>query len=192
MNKTYIQKGSDVRRDLSSFQITAKSIPDIQLDNKDFFSRSWTDQQGDEEYIPANPVFKAYELDLAFVYIGTLKSAGAGIRSFISYMQGSEFLFYDYFSDRGIRCRYKGYDSKATYHADKDAVDFTIRVKVNNPLCYPIKTLTGGNSITTTASCAMKIYWDDGTQNTYAEGATISKIFDSNEHFGIVIPSKLI
>ena len=53
MAKTYIQKSADTKRDLlETFSITTKSIPEMQLDQKDLFKRDWADQQGDEECGP--------------------------------------------------------------------------------------------------------------------------------------------
>lgn len=188
--KTYIQKSTSPKLDLlQAFGITTKSIPDVQLEAKEFFKRDWADQQGDEEYIPATTVFKAYEQDLEFCYIGTLTTAAAKIRTFLSYLQGTEFCLYDEFSQRGIRCRYVSYDSKAHYRSDKEVVVFNIKVKINNPLCYAIT--TDSDTITSTANSICTVYWDDGTHNTYNINSTISKTFTDNNHFGIILPSKL-
>jgi len=190
MPKTYIQKGTDVKKDLLAiFSIATKSIPEMQLDQKDLFKRDWADQQGDDEYIPAVSVFKAYEQDLEFVCKATLATAGGLIKTFLTYLQGSEFSIYDEFTQRGIRCRFSGYSNQAFYRAGQDVVVFTIKVKINNPLCHALTTT--GTTITGTAGSPTVIYWEDGTTNTYATNATISKTFTGNGHFGIIVPTVL-
>ena len=140
MNKTYIQKGTDAKRDmLAVYNITTKHIPDIQLELKEIFKRDWAEKQGDQEYLPATAMFKAYETDLEFVCMDTLKSAGATIKTFLAYLQGSEFNIFSEYNNRGMRCRYVKYDSKAFYREDKDVVVFSVTVKINNPLSYSVK-----------------------------------------------------
>lgn len=190
MAKTYIQKGTDAKKDLQwDFDITTKHIPDIQFEQKEVFKRDWADQQGDEEYLPVIPVFKAYEQDLEFVCAGVLTTAIAKIKTFLKYLQSTEFSLYDEYSQRGIRCRFVSYDNKAFYRVGKDVVVFTIKVKINNPLCYAI--YTTGVLLTATANSATVVYWDDGTTNTYATNAAISKTFTTSVHFGMICPSKI-
>lgn len=145
MNKTYIQKGSDVKKDiLSIYGITNKHFPDIQLELKELFRRDWAEQQGDQEYIPSTAMFKAYEQDMEFVCMDTLAAAGATIKTFLAYLQGAEFSFYSEYHNRGFRCRYVGYDSKAFYREAEDVVVFNVKVKINNPLSYvaiPVPTI---------------------------------------------------
>ena len=189
--KTYIQKSTSPKLDIfDSFGITAKSIPDRQLELKEIFKRDWVDQQGDEEYIPAIPVFKAYEQDLEFVYKGVLRTASDAIRTFLTYLQGAEFSLYDEYSQRGIRCRYVSYDSKAHYRSVEEAVVFTVKVKINNPLCYAI--VTASDTITTTLISPAMVFWDDGIANPYAANVPISKVFADSNHFGVILPSALI
>lgn len=190
MNKTYIQKSTSPKLDLQvAFGITAKSIPDRQLEAKEMFKRDWADQQGDEEYVQAISVFKAYEQDLEFVYKGVLRTASEAIRTFLTYLQGAEFSLYDEYSQRGMRCRYVSYDSKAHYRSIDEVVVFTVKVKINNPLCYAL--YTTGSSLMGTANSATTIYWDDGTINTYAASDAINKVYPDSKHFGIVVLSKL-
>lgn len=188
--KTYIQKSTSPKLDLQeAFGITAKSVPDKQLELKEIFKRDWADQQGDEEYIPAVPTFKAYEQDLEFIYKGVLRTASDAIRTFLTYLQGAEFSLYDEYSQRGIRCRYVSYDSKAHYRLVEEAVVFTVKVKINNPLCYVLS--TAGTTITKTLTTAATIFWDDGITNTYAANVPVSKVFADAIHFGVVNPDWL-
>jgi len=191
MNKTYIQKSTSPKLNLfNAFGITTKSIPDRQLEVKEMFKRDWVDQQGDEEYVPAIPVFKAYEQDLEFVYKGVLRTASEAIRTFLTYLQGAEFSLYDEYSQRGIRCRYVSYDNKAHYRLGEEAVVFTVKVKINNPLCYVLS--TASDTITTTFDVPAIVFWDDGTNATYAADIPISKTFADPDHFAIFVLNTIV
>ena len=190
MKKTYIQKSTSAKLDLQvAFGITTKSVPDRQLETKEIFKRDWADQQGDEEYIPTIPVFKAYEQDLEFVCLAAPNTAAGLIKTFLAYIQGGEFSLYDEYTQIGIRCRFVSYDSKAFYRVADDAVVFTIKVKINNPLCYAL--YTESNVITTIINSPLMVFWDDGINASFAANVPISKTFDDNGHFGIVIPTSI-
>ncbi len=196
MSKTYIQKGSDAKKDiLSVYGITNKHFPDIQLDQKELFKRDWAEQQGDQEYIPATTMFKAYEQDLEFVCKGTLTMAGATIRTFLSYLMGSEFSLYSEYHNRGFRCRYVGYDNKAYYREGEDCVVFNIKVKINNPLSYalPSTTITGSTSVTTTGQTGVGKLWTGIAANStnghiYACTGTDGDIYKQTSGTGIFAP----
>lgn len=178
---TYIQKGSSSKVDISTFGIILKSIPDIKLDAKDTFVRSWPEQQGDEEYRSATATFKAYEDSIEFACNATLNSASGLVRAFISYLAGADFSIYDDFKKRGFRCRFAGYDPVAYYKQGTDMLVFNIKVKINNPLSYAVSSISS-------AASAMTVYFDDGTSAIYTEGTSISK---TPAVFAIVSPSKL-
>lgn len=188
--KTYIQKGTDVKKDIQAvYGITTKHIPEPILEQKEVFKRDWIDRQGDDEYIPSTSMFKAYEQNLEFVCKATLATAGGLIKTFLAYLQGSEFSLYDESTQRGMRCRFVSYDPSAFYRADQDVVVFAVKVKINNPLNYAATTT--GTTISLIANSATVAYWDDGSTNTYATSTTISKVFTGNGHFGIICPQKL-
>ena len=182
MAVTYIQKGTSAKVDiLATFGIMTKSIPDMKLEVKNISSKDWADNQGDEEYIPSVLTFKAYEEILQFVYKGVLNTAGSAIRTFISYLSSAEFSFYDEFSGRGFRCRFSGYDPVATYKVVEEVVLFNIKVKINNPLSYAVKT-------NPTLPAAGTIFWDDGTSTVLTTGGSGGK---TPSVFAIVSPSTL-
>ena len=187
MKQTWVQKGSDAAKDIKAEwgmylkSIPFKAFPDV----KDVFSREWVEENGEEEYLPPTPVFKSYEMDVQFVYLGALDTAGDKIFKFCEYMAGSEISLYDEFTGVGCRCRFVSYDEKAFYRRDEDTVQFSIKLKVNNPLCYAVKSVGTFSKI---ANCALSVYWSDGTKNDYANLASISKILTG---FGIVSPSKI-
>lgn len=187
MKPTWVQKGSDAAKNiLTEWGIYVKNIPFKAFpDLKDVFKRDWPEDSGDDEYIPANPVFKAYEMELSLVYVGGMDTAGDKIRRFCEYMVGAEISLFDEFTGIGVRCRFVSYDEKAFYRRDEDVVQFSVKVKVNNPLSYAIKT---AGTFTKTANCALSIYWSDGSKNDYAADQQISKTLTG---FGVVSPTKI-
>lgn len=186
MSKTYIQKSTDAKKDiLSVYKITNKHIPDIQLELKDLFKRDWAEQQGDEEYIPATAMFKAYEQDLEFVCMDTLATAGATIKIFLAYLQGSEFSLYSEYNNRGFRCRYAGYDNKAFYREAEDVVVFSVKVKINNPLSYALSSATAGGSLSIDAGGSGAITISDGGTG-FAPGSNNLTIVQTGASGGVI------
>jgi len=190
LQPTWVQVGADGSRDISSYySITCKSIPFMPFpDLKELPKREWFDQQGDDEYVPANPVFKAYEITTPMVFIGNLDDARDSIYSFLQYLQGAEFSIYDEYKQKGVRARYMSYTDDAFYRRDRDIVSFSLKLKVNNPLTYGVKLIDGNFSAV--AGCDLTIYWCDGTKEDFLNGAQITKV-DSGCTFAIVAPSKL-
>lgn len=187
MKPTWIQKGADIAKNINTeWGMTLKSMPFKAFpDMKEVFTRKWVDQSGEEEYLPATPVFKSYEMDVQFVYLGALDTAGEKIFKFCEYIAGSEVSLYDEFTKVGCRCRFVSYEEKAFYRRDEDVVQFSIKFKVNNPLSYAVPVAT---SISKTANCQLSIYWSDGSKNDYAADQQISKILTG---FGVVSPTKI-
>lgn len=188
--KSYIQKGSDPAIDLfDAYNIRIKSIPFKPFpDTKEIVKREWYDQHGDDEFIPENMFFKAYEIDVKLTYIGGVDSARDSIFPLLQYMQGSEFFLYDEYSKVGIRCRYDSYLNDAFYRRGSDIVEFSVKLKVNNPLCYGLPILN--ETFSGKADCDMTIYWGDGTNSVLAKDDNISKTATGLD-YAVVVPSKL-
>lgn len=192
LEKTYIQKGADARKDLSvTYGVTLRSIPFKPFPEiKDLPKRDWADQQGDDVYIPANPVFKAYDTTIDLVYSGGLKTAKNMIYSLLQYIQGGEFNIWDQWKAVGLRAYYKSYNDEAFYRTVEDTVTFKVELGVANPLNYGID-LVGVTNFVALCECDLTIYWADGTSSAYANGATISRTLPAGNEFAIVVPSKI-
>jgi len=188
---SYIQKGTDARKDLDvTYGILLKSIPFKPFPElKDLPVRDWPDEQGDDEYIPANPVFKAYETSVELIYTGLTNTARQMIYSMLQYIQGAEFNIFDTFKRTGIRCRYVGYEDSAYYNKERQSVEFSVKVKVNNPLSYGIPLDLG--SFSAYCECNMTLYWADGTSDVKNQGDSVSETIIAGNEFLIVVPSKL-
>lgn len=190
---SYIQKGTDARKNLeATYGILIKSIPFKPFPElKDLPVRDWADEQGDDEYIPDNPVFKAYEDTIELIYKGLPNTARQMIYSMLQYVQGGEFSIFDTFTQRGLRCRYVGYSDEAYYNKEKQVIDFTLKVKVNNPLSYGILLSVG--TFGAYCECDLTAYWSDGTSETHLTGDSLTKeiVQGDNNQFVIIVPNKV-
>ena len=188
--KSYIQKGTEPAIDLfDAYNIRIKSIPFKPFpDTKEIVKREWYDQHGDDEFIPENMFFKSYEIDVKFTYIGGIDSARDSIFPLLQYMQGNEFCLYDEYSKVGIKCRYDSYSNDAFYRRGSDIIEFSVKLKVNNPLCYGLPILN--ETFSGKADCDMTIYWGDGTNSVLAKDDNISKTATGLD-YAVVVPSKL-
>lgn len=125
--------------DSMEWGIYIKSVPfKVFPDLKDVPSRDWPDENGDEEYIPDLPYYKAYEIECQFVYIGSGGTANDQIRSFLKYLsENGMYSMYDTYTGIGRRdVRYVGYSEDILYRKDgeNDIVVFSVTMKVNNPI----------------------------------------------------------
>lgn len=128
-----------VFRDSMEWGIYIKSIPfKIFPEMKEVATRSWIDENGDSEFLPDQPVFKAYEMECEFVYIGSHGTANDKIRSFLEYLAyGGHFIIYDTYTKIGRKdVRYISYSEDVLYRRDgeNDIVVFSVKLKVNDPI----------------------------------------------------------
>ena len=117
----------------------------VPIKQKNVFSQSWYDENGDDEYLPATPTYEPIIITIPFVYKGLLNTAITNIQSFIAELQGVEFKMYDTYSKVGRqKCRLVSYDdSKSTMvrqgYAESDATQkvlaaFALEIKINDPV----------------------------------------------------------
>lgn len=105
---------------------------------KDIPSRDWPDEHGNDEFIPDKPVYKAYEIECEFVFIGTHGTANEKIRSFLQYLaENGSFSIYDTYTKIGRQnVRYVSNSEDVFYRRDgeNDIVVFSVTLKVNDPI----------------------------------------------------------
>ena len=129
---------------LSKWGIVATELPfKIVGEMKDIPSNNWYDENGDDEFIPTTPVYKAYEMEPKFIIeassMGTLIS---NIREFILFLANDgDFAMYNPNTSVGrTNIRYVSYSDEATYNKlnTSDGVSyvckFSLKLKVNNPI----------------------------------------------------------
>lgn len=134
-----LKEGSTVR-DSSEWNIYVKHIPfQIAGDVKNINTETWLDENGDDEFVPETLLFKAYEMNCDFVFIGEHGTANTKIGEFLIYItNGGMFSIYDTYTNIGrtnIRLVKGEDDPKVFYRRDgkDDVVVFSIKLKVNDP-----------------------------------------------------------
>lgn len=186
--ETYIQVGAQPRIAISTFGLVVKSVscpafPDL----KDLPKTSDPGTNGDIEFFPVIPYFKSYEMTINLAYQGAEWTGAVAISSFLDYMQGGEFSILDVYQNIGKRCRYAGYGDDVIYNCRSgvETIEFSIKLKVNNPVTYGVFMPNGELYCTTVTD--VKVWWSDGTNEIIEAGTVISKDTDVN-FFGIFEP----
>lgn len=116
-----------------------KHVPfKVYPDMKDIPSYDWKDSSGDDEFLPDTPVYKAYEMECEFLFIGEHGTANSQIKSFISYLSSDGyFSIYDTYTKVGrTKVRYVSNSPSVLYRREEmtDKVIFELTLKVNDPI----------------------------------------------------------
>lgn len=144
--------GSDTTVDTySTYNIVCKSIP-LQLfpETKDLPSNDWKDQDGDDTYIPSMSYYKAYDLDIEWVYKGSITGTSSEykwdandyIQSFLDFLSGKSdgivsMSIIDLYTQIQVDDVYfKGASEDAFYRifGDEEIVTFKTTMRVTNPI----------------------------------------------------------
>lgn len=104
---------------------------------KDLPKRTWYDEDGDDEFVPDEMKYKAYEMSVKFGYKGTKFSANAKVKALQDYLSGGTFKFYDSYNSVGRQnVRFSGISDDAELvrdDTDGDILIVTVKMKVNDP-----------------------------------------------------------
>lgn len=133
-----LKEGSIVR-DSMEWGILVKSFPfKLRPEVKEPSKRDWKDQNGDDEFIPDKLVFKAYTMDVDFLFIGDFGAGNKKIGSFVDYLiTGGEFSIYDTYTNVGrTHARYVSMKEEAFKRREhgRDFISFSVLFKVNDPV----------------------------------------------------------
>lgn len=133
-----LKEGSIVR-DSAEWGILVKSFPfKLRPEVKEPAKRDWKDQNGDDEFIPDKLVFKAYTMEVDFLFIGNSGAGNKNMGDFIDYLTaGGEFSVYDTYTKIGrTHVRYISMKEEAFKRRDqgRDFVSFSVSFKVNDPV----------------------------------------------------------
>lgn len=134
----YAKRGVDtVVHSSDEWGIMACSFPvKYASDIKPPYANAWNDEDGDDELVPDEPKFKAYEITVDFVYKGV--SAQEHISAFVEYLAyGGQFSMMDEHSGIGRqKVRFAGYEEDASVlnGSDGDTVTFSLKFKINDPV----------------------------------------------------------
>ena len=124
-------------RNSTEWGILIKSFPfDIYPEMKDIPKNDWFDEDGDEEFVPDVPVFKAYEAEVEFIYEGARDTGYTNVRSFLNYLatNGLNKIYDSYTSIGKQNVRYqKQSDAKLYRNSTKEYIIFKVNLKFNDP-----------------------------------------------------------
>lgn len=131
-----LTEGAEVRDSLD-WNIYVKKVPfKIMGDLKEPFSRDWPDRNGSEVYYPTTPVYKSYDMECEFVYLGDTGTAEVMMKLFIRYLvENGMFKFYDTYTKIGrTNVYYKSLSPDIYKSSDKDVTVFKLILTVNDPV----------------------------------------------------------
>lgn len=106
---------------------------------KDIPSRSWTDEDGDDEFVPSEYKYKAYDMQVKLACKGEPRSVNGVLTKFLEYLSGGTFKIYDSYLGIGRQSvRFVEIPDDATlyrhYDGKDEALVITLKLKVNDPV----------------------------------------------------------
>lgn len=120
------------------WDILVKSCP-FQLlpEQKTLAVNDWDDENGEEVFFPAHPVYKAYDLEVVFLCVTDEGTANEKIRDFWKFLQHAPLKMYDEYTRIGRQqIYYKSYTPNSLYRREgnKDVVEFSLTFRVCDPI----------------------------------------------------------
>lgn len=138
--KYYVQKETDgaavkeLGEDFGFYETESKFYGGNEV--KDPPKREWLDEDGDDEFVPAEQKYKAYDMEVKFGYKGTMFSANAKLKVLQDYLNGGTMKVYDSYNRIGRQnVRFEGIsdDAELVRDTDGDILIITMKLKVNDP-----------------------------------------------------------
>ena len=86
---SYINVGSIIDTQ-AAFHVVCQEFPFKHLpESKDLAKRDWYDEHGEDVYIPTDGMkFKAYDLEVRFLYVGTQANMKTELKGFVDFISG--------------------------------------------------------------------------------------------------------
>lgn len=140
--KVYIKQeksGASVVETIEDFGLYCVDIPFKPAgDVKDIVSRDWKDENGVDEYIPADGLrMSAYEIDVKFGYKGDKLGANKAISSLLSCLTAGYVSIYDTYTGIGrqkVRLVKLNDNAELVRDDDGDILIFSVTLKVCDPI----------------------------------------------------------
>ena len=140
--KVYIKQdksGASVVETIEDFGLYCVNIPFKPAgDVKDIVSRDWKDENGVDEYIPADGLkMSAYEIDVKFGYKGDKLGANKAISSLLSCLTAGYVSIYDTYTGIGrqkVRLMKLNDNAELVRDDDGDILIFSVTLKVCDPI----------------------------------------------------------
>lgn len=142
---SYIDVGSVVDT-YATYHVVCQDFPFKHLpETKDLAKRDWSDENGDDVYIPSDGLkFKAYDLEVKFLYVGTENAISDDLKNFISFLYGRNnggaplLAVYDEYTKTGRRGVYVlSVDNDLFFYNDSDydaIASFKVKFRVTDPV----------------------------------------------------------
>ena len=146
--KFYIQKeGTDstgasypvkeLGEDFELYEVESKFYGNAAV--KDIPTRSWHDEDGDDEFVPETYKYKSYEMSVKLACKGDPMSSNTTIKALKDYLSGGQFEIYDTFNGIGRQhVRFVEIPDDAVlyrhYLGEEECLVFTLKMKVNDPV----------------------------------------------------------
>lgn len=109
---------------------------DVGKEQKDLPKNDWLDEHGDDEFVPDEPIYKAFEDEIEFAFKGG-DDFLEYISNFIHYLShGGVFSMYDEHTKVGFEnVRFVKYDPEADFIKEEQEViiKFKVTFKINSP-----------------------------------------------------------
>lgn len=124
------------------YGIYVKDFPflPVPTKQKNIFSQSWLDEDGDDDYIPSEAYYEPISISVPCIARGLLDTCLTNIRAFVAEIGNVEFSVYDTYSKRGFqKCRLVEYSENASVLKRTDSAtervvaQFSLSVKINDP-----------------------------------------------------------
>ena len=135
--KVLIKKGITTTDIFATYEMRVVDFPTIIYGKpKNIATRTYFDQNGDYEHIPATLYYESAEFTIRFAYKGAKDSANAKIATFLAYLSGAELTIYSEFVKLGRqKCRVSDAVEPIRFYRDgkKDLQEFSVKFKTNDP-----------------------------------------------------------
>lgn len=121
---------------------TVKNVP----------SRSWYDENGDDEFVPQKQKYKAYDMNVKFGFHNDFNTANSVIDKFMDFLNDGTMKIYDSYNQVGRQnVRFMGIpdDAELIRHPQKgDLLIINVKFKVNDPVTEVIRELDSDGNVT--------------------------------------------
>ena len=141
----YINVGSVIDTQ-KEYHVVCQEFPfKMMPETKELAKREWYDEHGDDVFIPSDGLkFKAYDLEVKFIYVGTEDTMQGNIGNFIRFLYGLNYggspllAVYDEYTKTGRRGIYvEGVDNDLFAYDDANVhvvAVFKVKFRVTDPV----------------------------------------------------------
>lgn len=149
---TYTDVGSVIDTQEEYFVVCSECPFKILPTTKELAKRDWPDEDGEDVFIPADGLkFKAYDLEVKFLYVGSKENMSIDLNSFIGFIYGRNedgsplLAIYDEYTQQGRQGVYvlEVNNEFLAYDDANDGVvgEFKVKFRVTDPVTQVVLTI---------------------------------------------------